>query len=142
MAVRSGVQLGVSVARSLSANELDSREGYIALVMEVQLRIPRGELDVPPSHPSSHPSSSSLPLGFTWNTVVGSPPSRLTERAHTLPRRTHRTAGRSPPFAAILKANSRHPGSRLNQYLSPVSSLNPYPSPVSSINPYTSPFQA
>ena len=48
MAVRVGFQLGVSVASSLSAKELDSSEGDTALVTEVQLPIPRGELDVPP----------------------------------------------------------------------------------------------
>ena len=48
MAVRAGVQLGVSVARSLSAKELDLSEGDMALVTEVHLRITRGELDVPP----------------------------------------------------------------------------------------------
>ena len=48
MAVRAGVQLGVSVARSLSAKEPYLSEGGMALVTEVHLFIPRGELDVPP----------------------------------------------------------------------------------------------
>ena len=48
MAVRAGVQLCVSVASSLFAKELDLSEGNMALVTEVHLRIPRGELDVPP----------------------------------------------------------------------------------------------
>ena len=47
MAVRAGVQLRVSVSSSLFAKELDSSEGDMALVKEVHLRIPRGELDVP-----------------------------------------------------------------------------------------------
>ena len=48
VAVRAGVQLGVSVARSLSAKEPYLSEGGMALVTEVHLFIPRGELDVPP----------------------------------------------------------------------------------------------